>query len=176
MPRDPYEVLGVQKNASDADIKKAYRKLARQYHPDRNPGDKKAEAQFKEVQEAHDTLSDPKKKAQYDQFGFAGCWRCGYGDQPAATPQHREGALQVLPPAVSITTSQLRPAAGSCRQPTRHDSVGPLPLVGPRCAQCHCQLGRPLTTSIIHVVLIDLFLTEGFGKDAHLLAGIANLR
>jgi DnaJ-class molecular chaperone len=72
MPRDPYEVLGVQKNASDADIKKAYRKLARQYHPDRNPGDKKAEAQFKEVQEAHDTLSDPKKKAQYDQFGFAG--------------------------------------------------------------------------------------------------------
>jgi curved DNA-binding protein len=72
MPRDPYEVLGVQKNASEDDIKKAYRKLARQYHPDRNPGDKKAESQFKEVQEAYDILNDPQKKAQYDQFGFAG--------------------------------------------------------------------------------------------------------
>jgi curved DNA-binding protein len=72
MPRDPYEVLGVQKNASEADIKKAYRKLARQHHPDRNPGDKKAEAQFKEVQEAYDILNDPNKKAQYDRFGFAG--------------------------------------------------------------------------------------------------------
>src|SRR5438132_1938963 len=72
MPRAPYEVLGVQKGASEADIKKAYRKLARQYHPDRNPGDKKAEAQFKEVQEAYDILNDLNKKAQYDQFGFAG--------------------------------------------------------------------------------------------------------
>jgi DnaJ-class molecular chaperone len=72
MPRDPYEVLGVKKDASEADIKKAYRKLARQYHPDRNPGDKKAEAQFKEVQEAYDILNDPNKKAQYDRFGFAG--------------------------------------------------------------------------------------------------------
>jgi DnaJ-class molecular chaperone len=72
MPRDPYEVLSVQKSASEADIKKAYRRLARQYHPDRNPGDKNAEAQFKEVQEAYDTLNDPNKKAQYDRFGFAG--------------------------------------------------------------------------------------------------------
>src|SRR5260370_20245785 len=72
MPRDPYEVLGVQKSASEADIKKAYRKLARQYHPDRNPGDKNAEAQFKEVQEAYDILNDPTKKTKYDQFGFAG--------------------------------------------------------------------------------------------------------
>jgi len=53
MPRDPYEVLGVQKNASEADIKKAYRKLARQYHPDRNPGDKQADTSYKEVQEAY---------------------------------------------------------------------------------------------------------------------------
>ncbi len=71
MPRDPYEVLGVQKNASEAEIKKAYRKLARQFHPDRNPGDKKAETQFKEVQEAYDILGDAAKKGQYDQFGFA---------------------------------------------------------------------------------------------------------
>jgi curved DNA-binding protein len=72
MPRDYYEVLGVAKGASDEDIKKAYRKLARQYHPDRNPGDKQAETRFKEVQDAYDVLSDKGKRAQYDRFGFAG--------------------------------------------------------------------------------------------------------
>lgn len=71
MPRDPYEVLGVGKAASEEDIKKAYRKLARQYHPDRNPGDKQAESTFKEVQDAFEILSDKDKKAKYDQFGFA---------------------------------------------------------------------------------------------------------
>ena len=73
MPRDYYEVSGRRSSdASEADIKKAYRKLARQYHPDRNPGDKQAEARFKEVQEAYDVLSDKTKRAQYDRFGFAG--------------------------------------------------------------------------------------------------------
>jgi DnaJ-class molecular chaperone len=72
MPRDYYEVLGVARNASEADIKKAYRKLARQYHPDRNPGDKQAEAHFKEVQEAYEILNDKAKRQQYDQFGHAG--------------------------------------------------------------------------------------------------------
>lgn len=67
--RDYYEVLGVSKDASDADIKKAFRKLARKYHPDVNPGDKDAEAKFKEVNDAYATLSDPQKRAQYDQFG-----------------------------------------------------------------------------------------------------------
>ncbi len=70
--RDFYEVLGLQKGASDEEIKKAYRKLAKQYHPDLNPGDKEAEAHFKEVGEAYEVLSDSEKKARYDQFGHAG--------------------------------------------------------------------------------------------------------
>lgn len=69
--RDYYEVLGVDRNASDAEIKRAYRKLAKKYHPDMNPGDKEAEAKFKEVTEAYEVLSDSEKKAQYDQFGHA---------------------------------------------------------------------------------------------------------
>jgi DnaJ-class molecular chaperone len=71
MPRDHYEVLGVKRDASDAEIKSAYRKLARKYHPDRNPGDKQAEESFKEVQAAFDVLSDREKRSQYDRFGFA---------------------------------------------------------------------------------------------------------
>ena len=70
--RDYYEVLGVSKNASDDEIKKAYRKLAVKYHPDKNPGDKEAEAKFKEISEAHEVLSDKQKRARYDQFGHAG--------------------------------------------------------------------------------------------------------
>ncbi|SFB24621.1 molecular chaperone DnaJ [Acetitomaculum ruminis DSM 5522] len=69
--RDYYEVLGVSKDASDAEIKKAYRKLAKKYHPDANPGDKEAEAKFKESSEAYAILSDPDKRRQYDQFGHA---------------------------------------------------------------------------------------------------------
>ena len=70
--RDYYEVLGVQKSASADEIKKAYRKAAMKYHPDRNPGDKEAEAKFKEVGEAYEVLSDDSKRQRYDQFGFAG--------------------------------------------------------------------------------------------------------
>ena len=69
--RDYYEILGVKKTASDDEIKKAYRKLAVKYHPDKNPGDKAAEEKFKEINEAHDVLSDKQKRARYDQFAAA---------------------------------------------------------------------------------------------------------
>lgn len=80
--RDYYEVLGVDRNADEAAIKKAYRTLAKKYHPDMNPGDKEAEVKFKEVNEAYAVLSDPEKKSRYDQFGHAGVDGngAGFGD------------------------------------------------------------------------------------------------
>lgn len=81
--KDYYEVLGVSKNASDDEIKKAYRKLAVKYHPDKNPGDKAAEEKFKEISEAHEVLSDKQKRARYDQFGHAGVGgNAGMGGNP----------------------------------------------------------------------------------------------
>lgn len=87
MPRDFYDTLGVAKTATEAEIKKAYRKLARKYHPDVNPGDASSETRFKEVQSAYDILSDPKKKQLYDQVGhdnfMAGVRSAGeYSQQP----------------------------------------------------------------------------------------------
>ena len=70
--RDFYEVLGVSRDVAEGDIKKAYRRLAMKFHPDRNPDDADAEAQFKEAKEAYEILSDPQKRAAYDQFGHAG--------------------------------------------------------------------------------------------------------
>jgi len=76
--RDYYEVLGVSKNANEAELKKAYRKLARQYHPDVNPNNPEAEAKFKEINEAFEVLSSSEKRAQYDQFGHAGVGNGGF--------------------------------------------------------------------------------------------------
>jgi len=82
MDKDYYRILGVDRKAAAAEIKRAYRKLARKFHPDLNPGDKTAEAKFKEIQEAYSVLSDPKKRSQYDQFGFV-------GEQPPPGPGQR---------------------------------------------------------------------------------------
>ena len=69
--KDYYKVLGVERSASADDVRKAYRKLAMQYHPDRNPGDKQSEDRFKEINEAYQVLNDPQKRARYDQLGGA---------------------------------------------------------------------------------------------------------
>ena len=76
--RDYYEVLGVGKTATADEIKKAYRKMAVKYHPDKNPGDKAAEEKFKEAAEAYEVLSDPQKRQRYDQFGHAGMGGAGF--------------------------------------------------------------------------------------------------
>src|SRR3978361_2248997 len=80
--RDFYEILGVAKSASTDEIKKSYRKVAMQFHPDRNPGDKSAEEKFKEAAEAYEILSDQDKRAQYDRYGHAGVSNNGRGGHP----------------------------------------------------------------------------------------------
>ncbi len=80
--RDYYEVLGVQRNATAEEVKKAFRKLAVQHHPDKNPGDKKAEEKFKEINEAYETISDPQKRKMYDQFGHQASNMGGGGHNP----------------------------------------------------------------------------------------------
>ena len=90
--RDYYEVLGVDRNADEAAIKSAYRKLAKKYHPDVNPGDKEAEQKFKEASEAYAVLSDPEKRRKYDQFGHAAFDQgAGGGGFGGGDPRHHFG-------------------------------------------------------------------------------------
>ena len=84
--KDYYEVLGVDRNASDDEIKKAYRKLAVQYHPDKNPGDKEAEEKFKAAAQAYEVLSDKNKREIYDRYGADGLKAGGGGGGPAVDP------------------------------------------------------------------------------------------
>ena len=79
MKEDYYDILGISKNASESEIKKAYRKKAIEFHPDKNPGDKEAEANFKKAAEAYEVLSDPNKKSQYDQYGHSAFESGGFG-------------------------------------------------------------------------------------------------
>ena len=89
--RDYYEVLGVDKSADQEAIKKAYRKLAVKYHPDRNPGDKTAEEKFREATEAYEVLSDAEKRPIYDQYGFAGLDGMGAGGAGDAGAENKSG-------------------------------------------------------------------------------------
>src|SRR5208283_309862 len=102
MAKDYYEILGVPRTASVEEIKKAFRSLAKKYHPDRNKGDKTAEQRFKEINEAHNVLTDKDKRAQYDQFGearakgftgseFWDSFRSRQGGGPRGAPQSEEG-------------------------------------------------------------------------------------
>lgn len=106
MPKDYYDSLGVSRSASSEEITKAYKKLARLHHPDRNPGDKKAEAKFKEVQTAYDTLSDAEKRKLYDQFGEAG------PSMGAGNPFGGGGMPQVDPEMANEVFSRLFGNAG----------------------------------------------------------------
>src|SRR3989442_5472765 len=121
--KDYYEILGVKKSASTEDIRKAFRKLARKYHPDVNPGDKTAEEKFKALSEANDVLSDPKKRKIYDQLGF-------YSDNidPAAAEAYARGGGQPGTGGVGGFSGAPRArSAGAPGGPTRIFAVPPSP-------------------------------------------------
>ena len=123
MARDYYDILGLSKSASESEIKSSYRKLAMKYHPDRNPGDKKAEEKFKEISESYEILKDPQKKAAYDQFGHAAfstihATRSGKPmPQCAACSGARD--VGVMPGWVLISSNHTPPVSGSYRKSDR---------------------------------------------------------
>ena len=119
MPERPdyYKILGVGKNATEDEIKKAYRKLARKYHPDRNAGDKQAEERFKEVSQAHDVLSDPDKRKEYDRGGLLG----GFGGAVGSTRPHSRANFSAA--AVASPTSSPTSLAGAVVGPAANGHV-----------------------------------------------------
>jgi len=118
--RDYYEVLGVPRNASDAEIKKAFRQLARKYHPDANPGDPSAEEKFKEINEAYEVLRDPEKRARYDQLGHAGVSGTAGGPGVDFTDFPFSGFGDIFSEFFNIGTSGGR---RTVRRPTRGESL-----------------------------------------------------
>ena len=114
--RDYYEVLGLSKSASEEEIKKAYRKQAKKYHPDLHPGDKECEEAMKEVNEAYEILSDPQKKARYDQYGFAGV-DPSYGAGAALAARASAISIWATSSAASLAAAAVL-AAGSAATPT----------------------------------------------------------
>ena len=110
--RDYYDVLGVQKNASDTEIKKAFRTLAKENHPDSNQGDAGAETRFKEISEAYENLKDPQTRAAYDQFGHAGTQAGGMGGGMGGA--RSSSVMAVAPPMHSVTSL---PVSSKCTPP-----------------------------------------------------------
>ena len=134
--RDYYEVLGVDKNADDATLKKAYRKLAKKYHPDVNPGDKEAEAKFKEATEAYSVLSDADKRRQYDQFGHAAFENGGGGRTRRANNGPMKGAN--LRARVNITFEE---AVFGCEKELEI-------VLKDECTTCHGTGAKPGTSPV----------------------------
>src|SRR3954451_18782031 len=166
--KDPYKVLGVEKKASQDEIKKAYRKLARQYHPDRNPGDQSAEERFKEVQGAYDTIGDPEKRKQYDQgggiFGGFGGGAAGGGFDPGSFRQNFGGLGDILSDlfggAGGATGGRGRPQPERGRDLETEVSLsfeqamegGQVPITVPvpaPCATCHGTGAKPGTSPTV---------------------------
>src|SRR4051812_10166199 len=165
--KDPYKVLGVDKKASQDDIKKAYRKLARQYHPDRNNGDKAAEERFKEVQGAYDLIGDPDKRKQYDQgggiFGGFGTGGGTGGFDPGSFRQNFRGFGDILSDLFGSGGGTTAGGRGGRSQPQRGRDLetevslsfeqamqgGQVPITVPvnsSCKTCHGTGAKPGTT------------------------------